>query len=163
MASIYLENNQFLLPRESMGLILDLVMSRICSDEPTQIDLTLMLFKNDLIPDELTAFADLDPADYSGYAPVVLNDTGDCTGFVQGPAQGSDDQWRLIIDQQEFPMTGATVPNQVYGAALVDASGSRLAAIVRFPDAPLVMDEGGDSIKVSGPVILVPQMTPLEE
>jgi len=161
MPSMYIENNQFFYPREGAGMLLQMLMDRICSDAPAQLDLTLMLFENDLVPDDVTVFADLTPATFDGYAAIVLNDTGDCSGFVQGPAIGSDLEWRIFIDQQQFTMSGVTTPGSVYGAALVDATAETILGIVRFPDAPLVMDETGDVIKVSGPLIVLPFFTPV--
>lgn len=160
MPAMFVEENQFLIPREGARKILELVMSRICSDLPAQLDLTLMLFQNNLVPDENTVFGDLVAATFSGYTPVVLNDAGDCAGFVQGPALGSDDEWRLFVDQQNFVANAATVPNNIFGAAIVDVTGTIILGIRRFPDAPVTLDESGDVVKVSGPLILLPQMTP---
>jgi len=158
MSSVFSETVPFVIPREAAGLILELVMDRICSDAPTQMDITLVLFQNDLTPTESTVFADITVADFSGYSPILLNAAGDCAGFVQGPATGGDGEWRIFLDQQEFLATAATVPNSIFGAAMVDLVGSRILGIARFPDGPLTVDESGDVIKVAGPLILLPQI-----
>jgi len=154
----YVESVDYNIPREAAGLILDLVMSRICSDLVAQMDVSLGLFQNDATIAAGTALADLTPADFTGYAAIVLNDTGDCAGFVQGPATGGDGEWRLIQDQQEFTQTAATISNDIYGAYIWDTVGGRLLGAVRFDDAPLPMAEADSVIKVTGELILFPQI-----
>jgi len=159
MPSMFIESSDFVIPREGAGLLLELAMSRVCSDAPTQMDLTLVLFQNDLTPVAETVYGDLVVADFSGYASILLNTAGDCTGFLQGPMTNGDGEWQLFLDQQNFEANAATVPNSVFGAAIVDVTGTRILAIKRFPNPPDVMDENLDVIKVSGAIVLEPQMS----
>jgi len=154
----YVESVKYDIPRQAAGLILDLVMDRICSDIPAQMDISLGLFQNDVVIAAATELTDLEAADFSGYAPVVMNDAGDCAGFVQGPDVGGDGEWRLITDQQTFLQTAATISNEIYGAYLWDTVGGRLLGAVRFEDAPLSMTAIDDAIKVMGELILLPQI-----
>jgi len=157
MPSIFLESVEMRIPLQGTQLLLTDFLTLSCDATPAVRVYTMILFQNNIVPDANTAYGDLVECDFTGYVDIDLNAAAVCTGNIQGPAQGSDDFWRMIFDQQEFLASGAAVPNSVYGVAIVDKANSLLLGVARFEDAPLTVDETGDSIKVSGELILLPQ------
>lgn len=91
----------------------------------------LMLYKNDLTPTENTVYADLTPADFTGYAasaPLVWGDP-----YIDGDSG----EWALSCPPVEFrSVDGAPyVPGFAYGAAIVVPGTPNVLKIAgRLPD-----------------------------
>jgi hypothetical protein len=89
------------------------------------------LFQNDYIPQPGSTIANFTEATFDGYVSVVCK-------FVSGPYRWSDGTygpWQNF----DFPMTGSTTPNVIYGVFLEDPTGALIGAL-RF-DVPVNMHD----------------------
>jgi len=104
----------------------------------------MLLFVNDVTPDEDTVEADLVEADFAGYARIT-------------PA------WDTIIPDafgratsldalHTFTCTGGGVTNSIYGIYFYDDTASLLQFVYRFP-APISMALAGDTIPFRGKLL----------
>jgi len=101
--------------------------------------LNVNLYKNNYTPDSSTAFVNMTVANFTGYAAALA------TGFstpttISGKAS-------INFGGAGFTCTGGGIPNDIYGY-YVDYSGTLLWA-ERFADAPVTIDESGDTLNVS--------------
>lgn len=98
------------------------------------------LFKNDMTPSGLTLLADLDEADFTGYAAsgAVTWDAG----FTNEAGDGE-----IIGDTKQFLASGAAVANTVYGYYVTSGDGLTLLFSERFA-VPKLIDAAGKSITV---------------
>lgn len=101
----------------------------------------IVLFQNDYDPLIDSEWADLDEADFDGYARAT-------------PAFGAwgvaGDTASSEADAVQFIHDGGGTPNDVYGWALIDIAPAtpELWALDRFSGAPLRMEFNGDTIVV---------------
>lgn len=102
----------------------------------------VMLFKNDIEPDEDTEYDDLEEADFSGYARVTPS---------FGSAEVTDHVARSDADLCIFTHDGGGTANDIYGAALLDVTGGTPypEVIARFDGDPITMEALHDKIKVA--------------
>jgi len=160
MAIIVTKNVFFDMPREAVGNILT-NMGQLACDTPGAVTLiSLGVYTNDVVVDDETVLADLDEGT-DALAPIPLNPLGVCTGNFEGPALNPD-EWAFTVDMQVFTNGTPPGPMTVYGAYLkmnVDGLGFLLAGAIRF-DEPVPLDDG-DILKVSGQLIVLPQITPV--
>ena len=103
----------------------------------------LKLFQNNVIPSPATVLADLDEADFSGYAevdPVVWNATY-LDPELGGASFNSNNQWNF--DGADVTPT----TNTIYGFWLESVAGTLLA--VGTFENPIPMAAAGDSIPLT--------------
>jgi hypothetical protein len=101
------------------------------------------LFKNDYAPTTLTALADLNPADFHGYALSAA--------LVWGVPYYDQSGVATVVsgDQQFTATTPLAGPQIIYGYYIVDGAGAVLIAAARF-DTPV------NIIIVGNAVVVVP-------
>lgn len=100
---------------------------------------TLHLFQNDITPTPLTVIGDLVEADFDGYAAVAI------TAF-EAPFLDPQNLATVYGILAMFQATGATTPNQIFGAYFVDVN-TDLAFVYRFPQ-PIQIAAAGNAVPV---------------
>lgn len=112
----------------------------------TAVDLNVHLAKNDFAPGPSLELADLEEADFGGYAvlnpsaaPLKLIDPATQDGIVQltEPAGG----WNWVASGSP----PANVPQTIYGVYITDNDDLTLYAAARL-DTPIVIAQAGDFI-----------------
>lgn len=116
-------------------------------------DLYLCCFQNNLTPGDATVLADLDEADFGGYARIQL---GDYTNWTLGPIDG-DDRYPWLYDSTlEFVCDGTSPSNNIYGVYLLCTLADPLQAgppaeyllgVQRLTSPPVSMSANGDTIR----------------
>lgn len=101
---------------------------------------TIDLFQNDAFLSPATVLADLDVADFSGYAQGVLT-------LWLAPLIESDGSVVLVGPQIAFAHSGGIVANVIFGYSISDTDGDFLLA-EKFPD-PIPMAALGNTILVT--------------
>lgn len=96
------------------------------------------LFQNDVVPDVNTVLADLDEADFAGYADV------------NGPTWGTpyidvDGNALVTAASHEFVASGPTPANTIYGWYMTDDPATKLLAAYRF-STPVGINATGDGL-----------------
>lgn len=93
----------------------------------------LKLIKTNLALDRQTALADvlLASATYTGYADGVLT--------WLATSRGDNGAIEVVATIPEFRPADAVAPQDIYGAALINAAGTKLQAVASFGDPPLPM------------------------
>ena len=107
-------------------------------------DFEVRLFKNDLTPDSGTVLANFVQANYSGYAPIPLDDLPD-------PVMSPGGKALIQMGDVSFLHNGGATPNNVYGYYIVAKQGveEKLCWGERIDDAPAVMASADDEIPLS--------------
>jgi len=116
----------------------DLVLKLLINQASPQ-SLVLKLFTNDVTPGETDTEATYTEASGHGYAPATLT-PGTWTVTTGFPSQAA-------YPAQTFTFTGPL--GNVYGYYLTQVSSGKLLVAERFQDAPLVVANNGDEIRVS--------------
>jgi len=165
---IYVENVRFWVPREAAYSLLALVKAQLCdgcADEAApSIAVTVDLVTNNVAVTEATTFADLTFSEAGGGEGKVLNDEtppGYCVGMLEGPGLGGDGEWRLIMDQQIWTWTSGD-PESIFGVALwanIDGEDV-IVGYAQLATGPAAFGEVGDIIKLTGELVLLPQVPP---
>lgn len=103
--------------------------------------LSVMLYKNNLAPDQDTVLADLEECDFGGYARVTALAFGT-------PHNGPTGAAETVGAEASFVATSGTTPNTVYGWGLVkEGTPDVLIAAEAFAD-PVNIVKTGDGIAV---------------
>lgn len=123
------------LTKQSKKSVLDFIVEK-------SLSCYVMLFQNDLTPDDDTEFADFVEADYDGYDQIdfTASDRADID---------EDDRGSRFLDDVTFTRTAGPTDNTIYGWALVyQGADDEMVQLFceRFP-APLLMVTPGDEIK----------------
>lgn len=167
------EDVRLWMPREGCMSLLTLAKHAMCAgcdaeDQPPAYDIYLALVANNppltagLTRDDLTLVTAV------GGTPVQLNNSaapGYCDGKIEGPGEGLDGEWRLVIDQQIFPYASGD-PESVYAVALLmveDGGSLNDATIIGYgnlANGPAPFGTVGDVIKITGQFILEPLLPP---
>lgn len=100
----------------------------------------LKLFQNDVIPTRDSVLADLDEADFTGYADVNAVAFGT-------PYYDADGAGIVTAPSHEFVATGSTIANVIYGFYLTDDPATVLRAAYRFAD-PVGIGAAGQGVTV---------------
>jgi len=158
--NINLKNVVFDIPREAAGAILQVLSQLACDDDPAPTSVAITPYLNDVVIDAETVIGDL-VADDATLGPHSLsNGSGVCTD-VEGPALNPD-EWAWIVDQQQWTLGADPGPNTVYGVFLQITGGGFgpiLLGAIRFDEpVPMAVD---DILKVTGQLVLRPQITPV--
>ncbi len=98
-------------------------------------DFVLMLWANDIEPDQSTVFSLLTPATFNGYNPIVMDRTLWTVPTIV------DDQATTTWGTVPFEWTCSGAPQTVYGYAAFDPSSFALLIVERF-DEPRDVDVG---------------------
>jgi len=166
MSSIYMATGQMNWHRNAMEYLLSVMNHEICDITPSPPQILVKLYTNDYVPVCDSQLDDFDNADFSGYAPIVV-DPGECDGVLQF-GRNVAGLPTLFLDMQTFTQTAATISNLVYGLFIQStyngfAGAARDDAILsmRFSNGPFAMDAGGNIIKVVAQAPLDCQMAPL--
>jgi hypothetical protein len=128
--SLVLQNN-------GESIALQLLVNKIATPE----NLKLKLFKSNTTPAETDTAATYTVADFTGYADVTL--TG-ASWTVSGTAPTS-----IGYAQQTFTAGAVGGSQSVYGYYYVRASTGDIVASERFLDAPYVVSQAADEIRVT--------------
>jgi len=100
----------------------------------------LRLYQNDFTPARTSIYPEFNEADFSGYAPILLNDWFASILTV-------DDQAEIAIPMKVFFHDGGGVANDIYGY-FITVFGMNWVSAERFPSAPLVINGLGDSVPI---------------
>jgi len=154
---IYTRECQFLMPTEGARALLSVFAQLLCDATPAPKYIWAGIFSNTPTIDCALEIADLTTPLFAGSGPQLLNPASVCTDSLEGPAQGVDGVWRLIMDQHIWTTNGV-VDSSVYGAYLMvnddntdPAVGNPLLlAVDFFPDGPVPMVDNLDAIKLTG-------------
>lgn len=105
-------------------------------------NVTLKLFKNNVVPAETDTSSTFTEATFTGYAPLLL--TGSSWSLTPGAPSAA------TVAQQTFTCTAAT-SEPIYGYFLTAATsaGSPPIAAEAFSDGPYTVTNNGDSIKIT--------------
>jgi len=103
----------------------------------------IVLFQNNLTPDENTVYSSLTLATFSGYAAV--------TPTWGTPAMNGSNQAEMTATPAVFSHSGGGTSNNIYGWAWIDDSlgAQKLIAAERIAGAPKSMSVIGDSITIT--------------
>lgn len=167
------EDVRLWMPREGAMSLLTLAKNAMCvgcddTDAPPDFDVYLALVANNPPLAAGLTRGDLTLVTAVGGTPIQLNgeaSPGFCDGMIEGPAEGLDGEWRLVIDQQIFAYASGD-PESVYAVALliVDAGGSLDDATIlgygNLALGPAPFGTVGDVIKITGQFILEPLLPP---
>jgi hypothetical protein len=118
------------LPTEGLTDQLDYILS---APIPGVLDWMLVLFVNDLIPDESTVYADLEIATFNGFTPVQMNRSAWTPAIIDGIHAVST--WGT----SPKTWTCTSAPQPIYGYAAVTMVSPVIRIVERFADTvPLV-------------------------
>lgn len=98
------------------------------------------LYKNNVVPTPRTTLAELDEADFTGYAR-----SGAITWSAVG--QNVEDQAICLSDQKIFAASGSAVSNLIYGYMVLTTGGTFLLEVVPLPE-PVSINEAGDLLPI---------------
>lgn len=103
-------------------------------------NLVLRLYSNNITPAETDTAATYTELVGNGYGPIAL------AGATWGaPSEGAPSS--IAYPEQTFTFTGAA--GNVYGLFCTRATSGRIALAERFTGAPVVVNNNGDTIKVT--------------
>lgn len=170
------EDVRLWMPREGAMSLLTLAKNAMCvgcddTDAPPDYDIYLALVANNPPLAAGLTRADLTLVTAVGGTPAQLNgeaSPGFCDGQIEGPAEGLDGEWRLVIDQQIFAYASGD-PESVYAVALlvVEAGGDLADATIlgygQLANGPAPFGTVGDVVKITGQFILEPLLPPAVE
>jgi hypothetical protein len=125
-------------------LFLSQIMTSIQANQFTANQLRLHLFKNNWPEDCGPLLADLEEADFDGYASVLLNLNWGSPSVAGHVAQIL---YPAIIT---FTCTGATTPNDIYGYYLTSSDSADLKIVEKNPAGPVTLSAAGQ------PYVVVP-------
>lgn len=121
------------LPNEGLADQLAYIIKTTISGVP---DWTLILFSNNLTPNQATVYADLTLATFGGFSPVTLT-----RGTWTSPSIVSDEAVSTY-DVTPIVWIVTSGPQTIYGYAMVTPSSPVIRAIERFT-TPVVVNTGG--------------------
>lgn len=162
---IYVGTATMMIPTEGTEMFLSALRQAMCAgcpagtgvgtpaaSAPLFANVAIGLVTNAVDPGCGLVFADLVLTDNPGGAPIYLNQEAPpnyCLEALEGPAEGLDGYWRLVIDQQIWTAaTPGATPPQVTGVALYDEAMSKLIAYGPLPGGPASFDEN-DIVKIA--------------
>lgn len=162
---LYVGQVMMMIPKQGTEMFLLALKHAICAGCPAGIgagnpaaapplftSVRLGLVTNAVDPACGLVFDDLSLCDNAGYAPVDINmetPPNYCIAGFEGPGEGLDGYWRLVIDQQIFTAsTPGSTPPQIVGAALYDDVDIKLIAYGPLPGGPASFEDG-DIVKIS--------------
>lgn len=153
---------QWNLHRAGLAAVLQVAGEALCAGTATAVtgEYRLWTSANDPACDD--AAGDYTEADFTGYAPVVV-DSGDagCTDILE-IGVNEDGIGQIVFDQQAWtgddPLTVENVVNGAYFVLIIDAVEYLLGTFLF--DTPVSIGEAGDIIKVSGFALLDCEMAP---
>jgi len=125
-------------PLVQLGVILDNMTD---AGKPWE-EVTIRLFKNDVVPTPEMDTSVFEEADFSGYAEVLAEDPG-------SPVYEGDDSVTINWQSVQFSQAGTAVGNTIYGYYMtITVLGIHsVIGAVRFPE-PVGMAATGDAIIV---------------
>lgn len=124
--------------KEQLGLLL----AQLYPTSPAEG--TVRLYQNNYTPSVASVLADFDEADFTGYAPVAIDDTA--LPVVRVDAVGNVYAVDPVV--KSFAQTGTGTVNTVYGWFIYGgASGTRVSFAGRFA-SPIVFDHDGKAIEL---------------
>lgn len=111
------------LPNEGLPTLLDQMIRTLASGF---VDWTLILFVNDITPDQDTVYADLTEASFGGYSSETIDHT------LWTPATVVDDH--AVSTYTEDPITWemSSGSGYVYGYAIVTSTSPKIMWVERF-------------------------------
>jgi len=170
---IYVDQPVLWIPAEGQRSMLNLAKVGFCQGCPAGIgagdpaaappdfDLYAVLYQNNVPVVPTTVQGDLGLViGYPSLAPIQLNGATPpdyCDDYIEGPALGMDDLWRLVMDQVIWTVGGG-ISLALYGLALivVPSGGSVtdgwILAFGPFTTSPIAI-EAGDSIKLTAEIV----------
>lgn len=172
---IYNEHVQFVIPREGAHALLTLAKYALCMGCPEGValgdpsattpipTLELMLVTNNPPISADLGIADLELSAAVGGENKTLNREEEpdyCLDMIEGPAQGADTEWRLVIDQQIWNYASGTGAPIFAVALMVDdpTEGPMLLGYALLPGGPAAFTVFGDIIKLTADLVLLPQI-----
>lgn len=159
---ITLKTGQWNMHREGVAEVVKAFGQSLCDGTALAITAEVRLFDSANTPGCADTVADYAEANFSGYAPVVI-DSGDggCADILEIGVNG-DGIAQVVIDQQAWTEANpATVTDNVTGAMIVIIDGATELLLSTFVfDAPVAMASPGDILKVSGFALLDCQLVP---
>lgn len=96
----------------------------------------MMLWKNDLTPDQNTVYSSLEEAEFGGYSRVTINPSYWTTPVIE------DDE--AVSTWKEVPTTWNVTSGTetIYGYALITPTDSQIRSVERFAE-PVLVSTGG--------------------
>ena len=132
-----------------VGTMMDLLAADTGTLAPATAN-KMVLFKNNIVPNENTVYADLTLADFSGYA----DKSGIAGAQTRGVDPATGDQLIIIgapVGGYIYECTGmVNVPQTIYGYALVDHTNTTLIAVQTLP-TPVTIAAPGNIIDLGNP------------
>jgi hypothetical protein len=121
------------LPNEGLPTLLSYWLGRVSNSFAPW---SLVLFSNNLTPDQATVYADMTLASFGGYSPVTLGPTTwTSPTIVSGKAVSTYD-----VTPQTWTVSSGS--GTIYGAAIVTPTSPIIIAIERFA-YPIALTVGG--------------------
>lgn len=157
-------------PREACQVMLEMVLEAMCEGcpagvgagnpaaAPPTLDIFIQPFTNAIEITDTTVWADLDLDNVNLPAVAVNAEAAPtyCDGNIQGPGTGTDNEWRLVFDQQIWNFVGPITARGVVVYAFDGAAG-RILGVGNF-DAPCSLLAAGDALKVTSELVLEPSV-----